>query len=171
MSSSSTQSIVTVADLNTDFLPLIYDIIRSIEKETGQDNPKIISIPPPPPGTGPGSIGTGDANAKMAQLKTLFENFRENVPKISGIGTSREEQLHILASLRQQLIMKRELIMKYKSNCIFENLKKQLELQQQQQQQQQQTSQQQSIIPPQSIQQSQPQSIPAFGSSFDNLSK
>ena len=66
-----------------------------------------------------------DANVKMQQLKDLFAEFRATVPKVPGIGTSKEEQLQLLMSLRQQLIMKRELLMKYKNNSIFENLNKQ----------------------------------------------
>ena len=69
-----------------------------------------------------------DANAKMQQLKDLFADFRATVPKVPGIGTSKEEQLQLLMSLRQQLIMKKELLMKYKNNSIFENLNKQQEL-------------------------------------------
>jgi len=94
--------------------------LSSIEKET-QDSPKLLSIPSQPGSTS----NIGDANAKLNQLKDLFTNFRDTVPKISGISTSKEEQLHVLASLRQQLVMKRELLLKYKNNCIFENLRQQ----------------------------------------------
>lgn len=72
-----------------------------------------------------------DLNAKMQQLKDLFTQFRANVPKVPGIGSSKEEQLNLLMSLRQQLIMKKELLMKYKNSSIFENLTKQQQLQQQ----------------------------------------
>ncbi|KAH9405693.1 hypothetical protein TYRP_013987 [Tyrophagus putrescentiae] len=109
---------VSVPDLNTDFLPLIYEIIRSIEKET-QDNSsqqKMMLMQQP---------SSSDVNAKMQQLKELFSEFRATVPKVPGVSTSKEEQLQLLMSLRQQLIMKRELLMKYKNSSIFDNLAKQ----------------------------------------------
>lgn len=75
---------------------------------------------------------SSDVNAKMIQLKDLFSEFRTTVPKVPGICTSKEEQLQLLMSLRQQLIMKKELLMKYKNNSIFDNLnKQQLMIQQQ----------------------------------------
>lgn len=132
---------VSVSDLNPDFLPLIYDIIRrfvllwfvfilsskfsdfllslfSIEKDTHDNNPaqKILM---------PAQQSSTDMNAKMSQLKELFTEFRSTVPKIPGSGTSKDEQLQVLSSLRQQLIMKKQLLMKYKNNSIFDNLNKQ----------------------------------------------
>ncbi|KAI2799885.1 hypothetical protein RDWZM_004892 [Blomia tropicalis] len=108
---------VTVQDLNTDFLPLIYDIIRSLEKET-HENPsqKVILIT---------QQSNSDPHGKVQQLKDLFAEFRSTVPKISGIDSSKEEQLHRLYVLREQLVMKKELLMKYKKNSSFEALRKQ----------------------------------------------
>lgn len=135
---------VSAQELNTDFLPLIYEIIRrfvaivkqncnfsylffticifSIERET-QDSTQLKSTTVQP--------SSSDVNAKMQQLKELFTEFRSTVPKVPGISTSREEQLQVLMSLRQQLIMKRELLMKYKNSSIFDNLTKQQQLQRQ----------------------------------------
>ncbi len=90
----------------------------SIEKET-QDNSsqqKMMLMQQP---------SSSDVNAKMQQLKELFSEFRATVPKVPGVSTSKEEQLQLLMSLRQQLIMKRELLMKYKNSSIFDNLAKQ----------------------------------------------
>lgn len=63
-----------------------------------------------------------DFNAKMQQLRDSFDDFRKTVTKIPGIGISKEEQLQTMRSLRQQLIMKRELLMKYKNNSILDNI-------------------------------------------------
>ena len=61
-----------------------------------------------------------DSNAKMQSLRDKFNQFRQQVLKIDGIGVTKEEQMKSLDALRQQLIMKRDLLIKYKNSCPFD---------------------------------------------------
>ncbi|XP_054159510.1 mediator of RNA polymerase II transcription subunit 9-like [Oppia nitens] len=115
---------LSVDDLNTDFLPLIYDIIRSYERDAhdvsslGQKTLAIANREPQQSSTG---SAANDANQKLQQLKDRFSQFRQQVTQINGIGVTQEEQLNSLDALRQQLSMKRDLLIKYKNSCPFDS--------------------------------------------------
>ena len=61
-----------------------------------------------------------DSNAKMQSLKDKLNQFRQQLIKIDGIGVTKEEQMKSLDALRQQLVMKRDLLIKYKNSCPFD---------------------------------------------------
>lgn len=82
-------------------------LFSSIEKEAHENTAQKIKIQP------------ADFSGKMQQLRNSFDQFRETVTKVPGIGITKEEQLTTMRSLRQQLIMKKELLMKYKNNPVF----------------------------------------------------
>ncbi|XP_055949869.1 mediator of RNA polymerase II transcription subunit 9-like [Argiope bruennichi] len=96
-------------NVNTDFLPIIYDIIRSIEKETYETTQK------PHENT--------DSNLKIPELRTKLQQCREQIQKLPGIDYTKEEQQRRLEALREQLIQKRQLLLKYKNMCHFDNPK------------------------------------------------
>ncbi|KAG8186987.1 hypothetical protein JTE90_005759 [Oedothorax gibbosus] len=99
-----------VEAVNTDFLPIIYDIIRSIEKETYETTQK-----QPHENT--------DTNLKIPELKTKLQQAREQINKLPGVDYTKEEQIRRLEALREQLVQKRQLLLKYKSMCHFDSPK------------------------------------------------
>ncbi|XP_064636643.1 mediator of RNA polymerase II transcription subunit 9-like [Lineus longissimus] len=81
---------------NLSFLPLIYDIVKSIEKDSHE-------VP-----------------QKISDLKARFQKGREYIEKLPGIDHNCEEQLQQLEILRKQFTNKTELLQKYKNQCKFE---------------------------------------------------
>lgn len=80
-----------VADNELNFLPHIYDIIKSIERD-----PR-------------------DVNQKMTDFRNQLLKARECVEKMPGIQYSKQEQLKQIEILQKQLTTKTQLINKYKS--------------------------------------------------------
>ncbi|KAI1301955.1 Mediator of RNA polymerase II transcription subunit 9 [Halotydeus destructor] len=96
-----------VGSVEAEFLPLIYDIVRSIEKEIHET-------------TGPlqkNNREHHDYYQKIQLLKDKFEKFRDQVNKIPGIELTKDEQLRRLEGLQKQLIAKRTLLQTYKHAC------------------------------------------------------
>ncbi|VDI75011.1 mediator of RNA polymerase II transcription subunit 9 [Mytilus galloprovincialis] len=79
-----------------NFLPLISDLLKSVEKESG------------------------DVNTKMTELKTKLDKAREFVEKMPGIQQSQSEQIKQIDILRNQLTVKTALLEKYKSMDKFD---------------------------------------------------
>lgn len=93
----------------------LYDnFISSIERDTHDTTPqKALNI-----------REHADCNQKMQILHERLNECREQINKLPGIGCTKEEQLKKLESLRQQLTMKKDLLMKYKHNCNFDTTQK-----------------------------------------------
>jgi len=85
-----------VDGLDVDFLPVIYDIIRGIEKDTTDVNKT-----------------SQEVVQKILELNKKFEKAREQTRRTCGIEFGPQEQLHRLQALRQQLTLKRHLLNKY----------------------------------------------------------
>ncbi|GAB6032630.1 hypothetical protein CHUAL_011509 [Chamberlinius hualienensis] len=96
---------VKAENIETDFLPLIYDIIRSIEKETADASQKLRD--------------SHDTYQKIMDLKMKLQQCRAQINKLNGIDYSKDDQLKRLDALRKQLVMKRELLLKYRNMCHF----------------------------------------------------
>ncbi|CAL8274168.1 unnamed protein product [Lota lota] len=77
-------------------LPLVHDIIKCIDKESQ------------------------DIHQELNKLRTKIQEAREQISNMPGIDTSPEEQQQQLASLREQVRTKNQLLQKYKSLCMFE---------------------------------------------------
>ncbi|CAL8265623.1 unnamed protein product [Boreogadus saida] len=77
-------------------LPLVHDIIKCIDKESQ------------------------DIHQELNKLRTKIQEAREQISNMPGIDTSPEEQQQQLASLRDQVRTKNQLLQKYKSLCMFE---------------------------------------------------
>lgn len=58
-----------------------------------------------------------DCHQKIQSLKEKFEKCREQIMKVHGISLTRDEQLKRLEGLNKQLIMKKELLNRYKHAC------------------------------------------------------
>ncbi|XP_064479728.1 mediator of RNA polymerase II transcription subunit 9-like [Ornithodoros turicata] len=95
----------SVEEASSDILHLLYDIIRSIERDSHDPNQKRDSY---------------DSALKIQDLRNKLQTCRELVQKLPGIDLTQEEQLHKVEALKKQLIKKRELLIKYKSMCHFD---------------------------------------------------
>ncbi|XP_057321028.1 mediator of RNA polymerase II transcription subunit 9 isoform X2 [Microplitis mediator] len=92
----------TVDDLDIEILPLIYEIIRSVEKDPYDTTQK--------------AKESQDTSQKILELQKKFDSIK----RLPGIEYSKEEQLKKLETLRKQLRLKRELLFKYRNMCSFE---------------------------------------------------
>ncbi|RZF45309.1 hypothetical protein LSTR_LSTR011125 [Laodelphax striatellus] len=100
------QSKLTVNDVDIDFLPLIYEIIRSVEREPHDSSQK--------------SGSSADVSQKVLELQKKLDLAREQVRRLPGVEFSKEEQLENLETLRKQLRLKRELLLKYRNIYSFD---------------------------------------------------
>jgi len=87
------------AENELNILPYVYEVLKSIESD--------------------GS----DITQKMVELKTQFQRARECIDKLPGGQYSQEEQLRHKQVLQEQLILKTELLAKYKTEDIFEHMR------------------------------------------------
>ncbi len=84
---------------------------KSIERETHENTPqKSLNI----------REQHFDCNSKIQQLRDRFNECRQQLIKMPGIEVTKEEQIKSLDALRQQLILKKQLLMKYKNSCPFD---------------------------------------------------
>jgi mediator of RNA polymerase II transcription subunit 9 len=97
---------ISVEDVDVDFLPLIYDIIRGLERDPHDSTQK--------------SSQSQDVSQKVIELHKKLELAKEQVKKLPGVSFSKEEQLDKLDGLRKQLRLKRELLLKYRTMCSFD---------------------------------------------------
>ena len=95
-----TDTVVAVADIDAEFLPAIHDIVKNIEKDPQDAKTK-------------NEEGL-EASQKIQDLNKKIEVARELVKKLPGIDFTKEEQAAQLKALKKQLLLKQELIKKYK---------------------------------------------------------
>ncbi|KAF7989130.1 hypothetical protein HCN44_007440 [Aphidius gifuensis] len=101
-----TRNQFTVDDLDIEILPIIYEIIRSVEKDPYDNTQK--------------AKETQDTSQKILELQKKLDSVRSQIRRLPGIEYSKEEQLQKLETLRKQLKLKRELLFKYRNMCTFE---------------------------------------------------
>ncbi|XP_037113553.1 mediator of RNA polymerase II transcription subunit 9 [Syngnathus acus] len=77
-------------------LPLVHDIIKCMDKESP------------------------DVHQELSKLKTKIQEAREQISAMPGIESSPVEQQQQLATLREQVRTKNQLLQKYKSLCMFD---------------------------------------------------
>jgi len=94
-------------DGDFDFLSLVYDIIKSIEKEQADNAQKVKD--------------SQEACQRVLELQRKLDHAREVVKKLPGIELSKEEQLQQIDLLRKQLSLKRDLLNKYRSLSPFDH--------------------------------------------------
>lgn len=56
-----------------------------------------------------------ESSQKILELQRKIQTAREQVRKLPGVEYSKEEQLKHLEALRKQLLLKKRLLLKYKS--------------------------------------------------------
>nr|XP_032292554.1 mediator of RNA polymerase II transcription subunit 9 [Drosophila virilis] len=91
---------LTVDQLDIEILPIIYDIVRCVEKDPLENAVKLRE--------------SQDCNHKIFELQKRFDSAREQIKQLPGIDYNKEEQLQRLELLRSQLKLKQQLIRKYK---------------------------------------------------------
>uniref|UniRef100_A0A6P6YHF0 Mediator of RNA polymerase II transcription subunit 9 n=1 Tax=Dermatophagoides pteronyssinus TaxID=6956 RepID=A0A6P6YHF0_DERPT len=136
--SSTAEQQYRTSDLNINFLSQIYEILRCLEKETQENfvaktgNKSTSSSSSSSSSTTQSSTqSTSEYITKLNNLRETFEQFRQQIPQVSGSNVSKEEQLQTLRSLRQQLIMKKDLLLKYKNSSFVDHLQSGISSQQQ----------------------------------------
>ncbi|KAL7378316.1 hypothetical protein ABVT39_011646 [Epinephelus coioides] len=77
-------------------LPLVHDIIKCMDKDNQ------------------------DVHQELAKLKTKIQEAREQISNMPGVDSSPQEQQQQLATLREQVRTKNQLLQKYKSLCMFD---------------------------------------------------
>nr|CAD7202165.1 unnamed protein product [Timema douglasi]CAD7407339.1 unnamed protein product [Timema cristinae]CAD7408634.1 unnamed protein product [Timema poppensis]CAD7575206.1 unnamed protein product [Timema californicum] len=97
---------LTVNDVDVEFLPLIYEIIRSVEKD--------------PQDTSQKTRESHDTSQKVLELQKKLDQARNQLRRLRGVEYNKEEQLDKLATLRKQLQLKKELLQKYRHMCSFD---------------------------------------------------
>uniref|UniRef100_A0A2M3ZAE4 Mediator of RNA polymerase II transcription subunit 9 n=1 Tax=Anopheles braziliensis TaxID=58242 RepID=A0A2M3ZAE4_9DIPT len=90
-----------IQPVEIEILPVVYDIIRSIEKDPIDNTAK--------------QKESAECSQKVLELQRTLEAARNTIRKLHGIEYSKEEQLRRLDSLRKQLALKQQLIKKYKN--------------------------------------------------------
>ncbi|KAM4536081.1 mediator of RNA polymerase II transcription subunit 9 [Fundulus heteroclitus] len=83
---------------DSSLLPLVHDIIKCMDKDK----------------EGP------DVHQELTKLKTKIQKAREQITNMPGIDSSPQEQQQQLATLREQVRTKNQLLQKYKSLCMFD---------------------------------------------------
>lgn len=104
---TETPSRLSVENVDVDFLPIIYDIIKGIERDPHDSTQKT-------------SGGSQDISQKVIELHKKLELAKEQIKLLPGVEYSREQQLDKLEALRNQLRLKRELLLKYHTMCSFD---------------------------------------------------
>ena len=101
MSGGSNSCQVNVSDIDSDFLPAIHEIIKIIEKDPQDASAK--------------NKESLEASQKIQDFNKKIEVAREQVKKLSGVDFTKDEQTAQLKALKKQLVLKQELIQKYKN--------------------------------------------------------
>uniref|UniRef100_V9LKN4 Mediator of RNA polymerase II transcription subunit 9 n=2 Tax=Callorhinchus milii TaxID=7868 RepID=V9LKN4_CALMI len=83
-------------DGDWSFLPLVHDIIKCMDKDSQ------------------------DVHQELSKLKIKFQETRDTISSMPGIDVSPEQQQQQLQNLQDQVRIKKELLQKYKSLCIFD---------------------------------------------------
>ncbi|XP_025425807.1 mediator of RNA polymerase II transcription subunit 9 [Sipha flava] len=94
---------ITVNDVDTDFLPLIHDIIKSSERENHEPQKSAQEI-----------------TQKIQDLQKKIDQARSQIRKLPGVQYNSEQQLKAMDDLRQSLQMKRQLLLKYRHMYSFD---------------------------------------------------
>ncbi|CAG5011590.1 unnamed protein product [Parnassius apollo] len=103
---SNNFSPLSVQDVDVDFLPIVYEIIRSVERDFHDNSAK--------------ARESQDCSQKVLELQKKFDVARSQIKRLPGIDYNKQDQLKQFEILRTQLRLKRELLQKYRNMCSFE---------------------------------------------------
>ncbi|KAL1505982.1 hypothetical protein ABEB36_005423 [Hypothenemus hampei] len=97
---------LTVEELNIEILPVVYEIIRGVEKDHHDITAK--------------TRESQDCSQKVLELQKRLDQARADINLLPGIEFSKEQQLNHLEALKSQLRLKQELLQKYRYLYPFE---------------------------------------------------
>jgi len=100
--------VVSLKEIDTEFLPVIYDIVKCVERD-------------PSDAAGKNKESLEAAN-KIGELSKRLEKAKEQVRNLPGVDLNPEEQRGQLASLKKQLKLKKDLVAKYQGLAKNPNL-------------------------------------------------
>jgi len=100
-------SVVDVKNIDCEFLPIIYEILKRVEKDPTDSSAK--------------NKESLEVANRIQELNKKLEKAKEQVRNIRGVDLNPEEQKQQLAALKNQLALKKELIQKYKSFSTVNN--------------------------------------------------
>ncbi|KAB0795629.1 hypothetical protein PPYR_12468 [Photinus pyralis] len=106
---TETKKRLTVEELQIEILPVIYEIIRSIEKDHHETSAK--------------TRESQDCAQKVLELQKRLDQARVQIRLLPGIEFSKEQQLNNLEALKTQLRLKQELLHKYRYMYSFQSHK------------------------------------------------
>merc|ERR1712152_29070 len=78
---------IEAKDVDVELLPIVHDIIRALEKESSDPSQR--------------SRDSMEAQQKIVELNKKVEKVREDIYRLPGIETSKEEQLAKMQNLKQ----------------------------------------------------------------------
>jgi len=94
----------TVEDI--DFLAPVYDILKSIERESSESSAK----------------RSEESSQKVTEFQKKLDLVREQIASLPGIEYSKEAQVRKFEALQKQLVLKKELLLKYKHMSSLEGV-------------------------------------------------
>ncbi|XP_045491648.1 mediator of RNA polymerase II transcription subunit 9 isoform X1 [Colias croceus] len=104
---------ITVQEVDVDFLPIVYEIIRrllrtyfSVERDFHDNTAKVRE--------------SQDCSLKVLDLQKKLDFARAQIKRLPGIEFNKQDQLKQFEILQTQLRLKRELLQKYRNMCSFE---------------------------------------------------
>ncbi|CAG9585810.1 unnamed protein product [Danaus chrysippus] len=97
---------LTVQEVDVDFLPIVYEIIRSVERDFHDNSAKVRE--------------SQDCSLKVLELQRKFDVARSQIKRLPGIEYNKQDQLKQFEILSTQLRLKRELLQRYRNMCSFE---------------------------------------------------
>ncbi|XP_044731772.1 mediator of RNA polymerase II transcription subunit 9 [Chrysoperla carnea] len=100
---------INIEELDFEILPVIYEIIRSVERDPHDNAAK--------------ARESQDCSQKVLELQKKLDQARAQIRRLPGIEFSREQQLQRLEALKTQLRLKQELLQKYRHMCSLDSIK------------------------------------------------
>ncbi|KAI8435340.1 hypothetical protein MSG28_003665 [Choristoneura fumiferana] len=97
---------LSVQEVDVDFLPIVYEIIRSVERDFHDNSAK--------------ARESQDCSQKVLELQKKFDYARAQIRRLPGIEYNKQDQIKQFEVLRAQLQLKRDLLQKYRNMCSFE---------------------------------------------------
>ncbi|XP_030768353.1 mediator of RNA polymerase II transcription subunit 9 [Sitophilus oryzae] len=101
----SARQSIDIDEISIDILPVLYEIIRSIEKDHHDNTAK--------------TRESQDCSQKVLELQKRLNQAKADIRMLPGIEFSKEQQLNHLEALKTQLRLKQELLQKYRNLCPF----------------------------------------------------
>ncbi|KAK7600793.1 hypothetical protein V9T40_008234 [Parthenolecanium corni] len=93
-------------DVDITFLPLIYEIIRSLERDPHDPAQK--------------NAQSQDISQKVLEIQKKLDEARDQIRELPGIEYNKRDQKLQLKHLRNQLQLKRQLILKFRNMYPFD---------------------------------------------------